>query len=234
MKKKYVILAPHVDDEVIGCFRLLEAGEVHSVVYINELSDERTLEALLCADYFDFIPYFGLDKYQEAQGVETITLAPNIADNHRDHKAANLFAKRMSSQPKYYSIDMNTRVDTLPCSVSKRKREALNGFFPSQRPLFENEKYFLFESLVDTDILSKKILYFTNARVELSSYDPLQYVRPEFFEKDVADIIGKNAYDIDKKLNQILKLVGVNLAALKVNLFDPDTKIGDEREFQIG
>ena len=32
-----IILAPHVDDEVIGCYQLLVKGEIDKIVYFYDL-----------------------------------------------------------------------------------------------------------------------------------------------------------------------------------------------------
>ena len=52
------ILAPHVDDELIGCFTRLQNRSIDHVIYFFELTPERKKEAKAAAEHFGFIPIF--------------------------------------------------------------------------------------------------------------------------------------------------------------------------------
>ena len=46
MKPKYVIIAPHADDEIIGCYELLVTGKVDTVAFPNNDIIEEAIENL--------------------------------------------------------------------------------------------------------------------------------------------------------------------------------------------
>jgi hypothetical protein len=173
MEKKNIIISPHPDDEIIGCFSLIKQGSVKGVIYIDpdytrfELAQIagkemgflvaelkfKDLPNLLEARAYDFMTpdvayvysYLGLGGSQLTYWV------PDVADNHLLHKAVNLTG-RMSSNKLlgYYSVDMNTGyVRELSDEMKKEKREMLEKYYPDQISLWKNNwKYFLFEGTV--------------------------------------------------------------------------------------
>lgn len=161
-KSQYIILAPHVDDEVIGCYRLLMEGSVTHVFYFYELSFERKKEAVKCSLEFGFTPMFMDDDTAVRSLIELskerVVLAPSIHDLHPDHKRLNRYAKNISNaEVMFYSVDMNTKFDVLNEIDRVYKGLILKTIFKSQEALFNNEKYFLFESTPVTDESTKMI-----------------------------------------------------------------------------
>jgi len=160
-KDKYIILAPHVDDEVIGCYRLLMEGNVTHVFYFYELSYERKREALRCAEEFGFTTVF-MDSNISAVTLvelskERIILAPSVHDLHPDHKRLNRYARNIiGADVLFYSVDMNSKFDVLN-EIGVDKEVILKRLFKSQEALFANEKYFLFESTPVSDESTKMI-----------------------------------------------------------------------------
>ena len=150
-----VILAPHVDDELIGCFRQLSRGVVNDVFYFFDLDTERKIEAERTAQAFGFTPHF---KFEEKLLDKNATLyVPNIADWHPDHKAVNYLAKSLPNPKRYYSVDMNTIFDLLSPAMQSFKKRMLLELYPSQEKLLgSNDKYFLFESDLPFDIRCTK------------------------------------------------------------------------------
>jgi hypothetical protein len=159
--QKYSILSPHIDDEVIGCYRLLAAGQIESVCYFQELTEERVKEGKACAKRFGFranfftasMPLHEVLKVLADLYLNHTIIVPHIADQHPHHKQVNKGANGLKGvQLKFYSVDMNVECDVLDEETRKAKRNALYELFPSQQPLFnQDSKYFLFESLLDTD-----------------------------------------------------------------------------------
>lgn len=170
--KKYIILAPHPDDELIGCWRLLEAGLVAEVWYFFDIDHTRMVELVKLSEYYKFgLNFINIEKpniYRPYK--DTIILIPNINDIHPQHKQVNIWAKKYFEKYKkqYYSVDMNTTFDILPSFDSLSKQKLLLQFYPSQAKLFENEKYFLFESLRDDD--SNKMIWVTFRKEGIHSY----------------------------------------------------------------
>jgi len=148
--KDVIILAPHVDDELIGCYRVLTEGRVSDVFYFFDLTDERKDEARAVAEYFGFTAHFPHEFERDIDPVKII-YAPNISDYHPHHKKINYLAKGLTNKKRYYSIDMNRDIELVS---HERKRELLHRFYPSQASLLNsNDKYFLFESDIPTDVL---------------------------------------------------------------------------------
>lgn len=152
-----IILAPHVDDEVIGCFRYLHGRQVERVYYFFEVDEIRKAEAQRCSEHFDFEARFvsveeAYKEIQESFG-SSVLLLPNCHDFHADHKTINNTFRTLPNEKNFYSVDMNVERDTLYNEYQQEKLQTLNTLFPSQAGLFaSDEKYHLFESCLDTDI----------------------------------------------------------------------------------
>jgi len=151
-----LIVAPHVDDETIGCFSVLEKVRTTpspaptTVLYLNELTEERKKEAANASAHFNFCPVFDARKL-EAQRYQAVYI-PNRQDAHPDHKQAN--AQFRSIATHFYSVDMRFDLTVLGPEVSARKRQALDLLYPSQADLWRVEhKFWLFESIVRQDFI---------------------------------------------------------------------------------
>jgi hypothetical protein len=156
--KNIVIFAPHVDDELIGCFELLKAGRVDTVVYFDEWQNWRKTEAEDAAKYFGFKPHFASLTEGLPLGLildQHVLVLPHIKDSHWLHKKVNVFGKTQypRHRKQYYSVDMNVSLRTLDESSMLRKKDLLFELYPSQAAYFtNNQQSYLFESLVDSDI----------------------------------------------------------------------------------
>ncbi|QRE00065.1 hypothetical protein [Burkholderia phage BCSR5] len=159
MPTKVLIIAPHVDDELIGCYSIIRKGwgaAVNmavpdykvSVLWCNELTNVRRREALDFAEHLHVTPYFGeqnalpLSEYNEIY-------VPSIQDWHDDHKAVNRGWRHFATH--FYSVDMKRGV-YLGEEASKDKRRLLDSFYLSQSSLWQNDaKYYLFEDIRQQD-----------------------------------------------------------------------------------
>jgi len=174
-KLRFVILAPHVDDEVIGCWRLLNSGLVVGVAYFYEVDTVRGMEATRCADDFDFqiIEAHYIDQEMERVKANAL-LVPNIADYHPHHKAVNRLADSLEYRKYYYSVDMNVEMDVLSEEHQAQKQRQLLTLFPSQRRLIEStDKYHLFESLLSTDWVDMRVNSSDTRKQSIVSVKPL-------------------------------------------------------------
>lgn len=146
---KYTIFAPHVDDEVIGCYSLLKEKNI-KVVYFSELSLIRKKEALNASRAFQFKFSFSGYNYKPAQ--DEILVVPCKEDLHPEHRKVNAFAKSFSNKKLYYTTDKNVAYCVLPENAVTIKKMLMNRLYPSQAKLWENDdKYILFERIKETD-----------------------------------------------------------------------------------
>lgn len=152
--KPYVIFAPHIDDEVIGCWSLLSAGLVAEVYYFFDLDNLRMSEANYAAYKYGFKAVFvnSIDDALKSKVEGKILLLPSVKDNHPDHKMINQFGKTFRNEKMFYSIDMNNKFKVLDEDERDQKLNHLNLIYPSQKELWENDaKYYLFEGINKSD-----------------------------------------------------------------------------------
>lgn len=156
---RYVIFAPHIDDETIGCHSLLQRGEVLTVFYFFEFDKIRVDEALEASRWFGFKPFFPdnifyfediIKKYGQIFADDVKILVPRINDHHWAHKAVNRMAKSSFKNLLFYSIDMNDNPKRY--DDDERKKDDLYRLYPSQKQYFDDHpQCYLFEHISDTD-----------------------------------------------------------------------------------
>jgi len=150
-----IILAPHPDDEIIGCFGIL--SEVTDVYIFYECSVERQFESLFAkhkarATYnLHFTTDFDKIDFNKVKKV----YAPGSFDLHPDHRKINRLAKLAQSKHKFdlmfYSIDMNRKPYFLK-DKANIKKDVLTAF-ASQGLLKKDDKYHLFEDIYKQDFI---------------------------------------------------------------------------------
>ena len=159
-RQRTIILAPHPDDELIGCFSLLSNHQIDYVAYFNELTEERRAEVKMCAAYYGFEPLFIEDvqpdalAYLESLMVGARVYLPAITDGHPAHKALNAKyrARPGIGETQFYQVDMGRGKVILNEETRAIKRKALDVFYPSQRQLWDTDaSYYLFENISRRD-----------------------------------------------------------------------------------
>lgn len=182
-----MILAPHPDDELIGCWSLLQAGLVKKVVFLNDLTWTRMAEANACAAAFGFEAVFApagqLDTLSGVLGPLDVLAMPSIMDSHPDHKETNRIFRGHTSNRRFYSVDLQNCPDKVLLSPKDRqaKFEALNCFYPSQRSLWDYDaSYYLFEKMAyyDHSVNIEKTVYLSGEPAELTVPAHLRTVEP--------------------------------------------------------
>lgn len=178
-----VVCAPHVDDEVIGCYTaLVEANykklDVH-IIYFFETDEKRKAEALAACVRFKATPHFLKDSGDDISewwkgilkkvGTAAHFLVPTRFDQHPDHKYVNRFVFGQLMKYSYpatigfYSVDMSVP-GTQPLVIKHRddKKAVLYELYPSQHAYFEsNAKCYLFEDIRPEDIWIKREFLYT-------------------------------------------------------------------------
>jgi LmbE family N-acetylglucosaminyl deacetylase len=167
---KTLIIAPHIDDETIGCWSLLlDDNRKVTVCWGYELTEQRKDEANKLACYAIDCK-FGFE-HLTPEFIKTFdeVYVPSRRDWHADHKATCAAYRQYATH--FYSVDMaNGRY--LGEEESSKKRKFLDAWFPSQSGLWANEaKYWLFEDIqrVDYDVLEafKVTVFGMTATVEV-------------------------------------------------------------------
>lgn len=146
-----IVIAPHPDDELIGCWSVISSGQVTDVFYCFDFDQGRMAEAEACASIFGFIPHFGSPSQEELIKRNKPLLLPAITDAHPQHKEINRQYRSLGLPTKFYSVDLDHNQKTL-LSTRDLKLQALNEIYVSQKSLWQNNaSYWLFENIQATD-----------------------------------------------------------------------------------
>jgi hypothetical protein len=141
--KKYVIVAPHADDEIIGCYELLLTGLVDSVIFGNSQACE---EAILSSEHFGF-NIKCLDDIET--DITKIFLFPDPTyELHPEHRRLGSIGEellRAGQAVVFYTTNMLAPyIHEVTQPLIKRK--CLGTLYPKKNALWVYDyKYFLFE-----------------------------------------------------------------------------------------
>ena len=144
-----LIIAPHCDDELIGCSSvLLDPSNEVTVAYLYELTEQRIAESTHLSSALGFSPLFSNRDFAQAQLVEIAKdferiYIPSRSDLHLNHKQT--FRQFIGIATHTYQTNMSG------CALYdqwERKLELLNTYYGSQKDLWAtNASYYLFERI---------------------------------------------------------------------------------------
>lgn len=152
MKKKHVIVAPHADDELIGCFSLLDKRSVHTVVVPNQTAKK---EMFPCQDMYGFEIQIGdeLNIYNLAVFARelggNIFFPDPIHEYHHAHRFWGAQGEKVYRQGQhnvaFYTVNMMAPYVS-DSYIPTRKKAKLDVCYPGKKDLWKyDHKYFLFE-----------------------------------------------------------------------------------------
>jgi len=145
------IIAPHPDDELIGCLSLIETGRVDTVVYLDVPNEIRRQEARTVCHAFSL--HYKEMRIEDilCQGLgptsDNLLLLPSLLDGHILHRRAHMLGEDKPLVG-YYSTRMQ---DGWVREVynPEAKRKVLDYYYPSQSSLWQyDHRYFLFEGVI--------------------------------------------------------------------------------------
>ena len=146
----FTIIAPHPDDELIGCYTLFSTGLVERVIIIPDanLDMSRIEETRNFCDYQGGIE---LVVEMNPSNIDTTNLqiiVPSLTDTHPYHRYINRLFYNVKKG--IYSVDMQAEyVKELNNWQKENKHFVLDMFYPSQKELWDKDaKYYLFEGIV--------------------------------------------------------------------------------------
>lgn len=195
---RILVIAPHIDDELIGCsslFRNRIKYQSISVLYVSELTNVRYQEA------YRFTNYFKCSLFTQPNEVDFLLYdsiyIPDGKDAHIAHKLVN--QQYIDVATHVYSVDMNPAYP-LPEEYAKWKLKTLNEFYLSQKSLWENNaKYWLFENVRTIDSEIKQNTY-AICNVRINS----KVVRVEIPE-NIVDKVKAQCYNSPQNLWRYIK-----------------------------
>lgn len=202
-----IILAPHIDDELIGCYSILD--DVDEVIYFFDYKYEhkdRVHEALNLKKLYNYkITFSDVYKIKERDFSEDVLYVPSSKDHHEHHKLINKISYELNAKEvNYYSIDMNRKPKLV--SNYNRKKELLYLMYPSQKKLFDtDDKYFLFEDIHRNDFEIYETFNVNDFSFEIEITD--------LSNKEASYIIGaiilntRKCNDIIQVVNEVKKFV---------------------------
>jgi len=141
-----IVVAPHPDDELIGCFLMIKRGLVDGVAYAD-LSNEAEWKAAvsLCEDLG--LEFYTVDEFLRDRPPLRVLFLPSPKERHPLHKRCYyLFSDYPCWVKVTYVTEMSEGVILLPPDLREEKRGMLDRYYPMKSDLWLYEhKYFLFE-----------------------------------------------------------------------------------------
>lgn len=151
MSKELIIIAPHPDDEIIGCYeKLTEKGANPIIIYGPETEQKRREEALKLKDFVDVkVQLFLANIPPNLLDTDNTYMFPNPVDEiHPLHRQYGMMGESMARQGLdvlFYTTQMNVPY-IREIQDPGAKKSLLNSVYFGQSSLWEYEhKYFLFE-----------------------------------------------------------------------------------------
>lgn len=150
-EKVHVIMSPHPDDDVIGCYEVLLKEKKVIVIYTEDIPQIRREESLELKKHFDNIggQLFLRSVPPNLLNKESVLYYPDpIYDVHPSHRKVGAQGEellRRGLNVVFYNTCMNAPY-IHEVELPEQKEQVLEKVYSSQKSLWKYEKkYFLFE-----------------------------------------------------------------------------------------
>jgi len=151
MSKEFIIIAPHPDDEIIGCYEeLVKKDRPPIIIYGPETEQKRREEALKLKEFTDIkVQLFQASVPPNLLIAENSFMFPDpVYEIHPLHRQYGIIGESMARQGldvTFYTTQMNAPY-IRETKDSGAKKSLLNSVYFGQSSLWEyDHKYFLFE-----------------------------------------------------------------------------------------
>jgi len=150
-KSEIVIISPHFDDEIIGCFEVITNPLIKPIILYMQDDEERKKESLKLKNELDNIQ---IQLFQK--NIPSTFINPNnvlyfpdpIFEFHPSHRKWGAIGEdylRQGLNVVFYSINMQAPY-IHKIKETNEKEDLLNKIYPSQKDLWKiDKKYVLFE-----------------------------------------------------------------------------------------
>lgn len=139
-----IVFAPHLDDEIIGCW-----GEVWDEC-IYWYKDYRAALPHVNGSFFSQT-YRHISQFDYRELLDTdVVFLPSRYDLHPLHREVNEYGKGLLCRKLFYSVEMNVPwLEEEPHPQDKRR--TFSKLYPDEVPRLTDPKYFLFRSVKESD-----------------------------------------------------------------------------------
>jgi hypothetical protein len=148
--KQTVIIAPHPDDEIIGCYEILNSSENPIIIYSGNTDVKRRNEAMKLKEYINIkAQIFLMSVPPNLINENSVFYFPDpVYETHPIHRQYGMMGEQFAREGfdvTFYTTNMNAPY-IHESTLVKEKEELLNNVYPSQKSLWEyDKKYVLFE-----------------------------------------------------------------------------------------
>lgn len=153
-----IILAPHLDDEIIGCFSVLDT--IDTIIYfhddyrgdfIDSVCNTLTHQLHLPDGKIKYVRFDTIKMLGYISNSDDTIYIPSKYDYHPLHRKVRKVGLALPGKKMFYSIEMNTpwlEEEEEPTA----KRQLFIKMYPGEvKTLEKNDKYFLFKSIKPYD-----------------------------------------------------------------------------------